>query len=92
VDLLCIPHSAPNPKGANRMIAFYLGPKVSATNAAYNLVATGNQAAREFVPRNVLNDAAVYPPDSVLSALPFLKDLGDAEKLYDTAWEGVVKA
>ncbi len=92
VDLLCIPASAPNPEGANQLIAFYLGPKVSAANAAYNLVATGNQAAAEFVPKDVLEDPAVYPPEAVLSSLVFLKDLGEGEKLYETAWDGVVKA
>ncbi len=89
VDLLCIPRSAPNPAGANRFIAFYLDPKVSATNAQHNLVATGNQAARKFVPPAVLEDPAIYPPDALQSKLAFIEDLGDAERLYDEAWQRV---
>ncbi len=89
VDVLCIPRSAPNAKGANRFMAYYLDPKVSAANAAYNLVATGNQAARQFVPEAVLSNPAIYPPDSVASKLAFIEDLGDAEKLYDEAWKRV---
>lgn len=92
VDLLCIPRGAPNPEGANRLIAFYLDPKVSAANSAYNLVSTGNEAARAFVPQAVLDDPAVYPPASVLAGLVFLEDLGDDEKPYDEAWQRLTEA
>lgn len=89
VDVLCIPRSAPNPAGANRFVAFYLDPKVSAQNSVHNLVATGNVKAREFVPRAILDNPAIYPPDAVQATLSFIEDLGDAEKLYDEAWKKV---
>ncbi|HEX2706365.1 MAG TPA: extracellular solute-binding protein, partial [Candidatus Lustribacter sp.] len=89
VDLLCIPADAPNAAAANAMIAYYLDPKVSATNAAYNLVATGNLKARDFVPKEVLDDPAVYPPDDVVAELAFLVDLGETEQVYDEAWKRV---
>lgn len=92
VDLLCIPADAPNPSGANKLIAFYLDPKVSAANATHNLVATGNLAARAFVPKEVLDDPAVYPSDAVAKTLVFLEELGESEALYDTAWEALKKA
>jgi spermidine/putrescine-binding protein len=92
VDLLCIPTDAPNPDAANKLIAYYLDPKVSAANAAHNLVATGNLAARQFVPKDILTDPAIYPTDEVAKTLVFLKDLGEAEALYDAAWERVTKA
>jgi spermidine/putrescine-binding protein len=92
VDLLCIPKDAPNADGANQLVAFYLDPKVAATNAAYNLVSTGNQAAREFVPAELLNDPAVFPPESVVAGLAEIKDLGAAGDLYDVAWDRVTKA
>lgn len=91
VDLLCIPKDAPNPEGANRLAAFYLDPKVSAANAAYNLVDTGNRAAREFVPADLRNDPVVFPAASGGPTLVELRDLGDAETLYATAWERVTK-
>ena len=89
VDLLCIPVDAPNPDGANAFAAFYLDPKVSAANAAYNLVSTGNQAAREFVPQELLNDPAMFPPESVTASLVELRDVGAAIDLYDAAWDRV---
>ena len=58
----------------------------------YNLVATGNLAARAFVPKEVLDDPAVYPSDEVAKTLVFLEDLGESEALYDTAWEALKKA
>ncbi|MEZ5094756.1 MAG: spermidine/putrescine ABC transporter substrate-binding protein [Nocardioides sp.] len=45
-DLLCIPVDAPNPEGANKLVAFYLDPEISAMNATFNRVATGNAEAR----------------------------------------------
>ncbi|MFN8081565.1 MAG: spermidine/putrescine ABC transporter substrate-binding protein [Kineosporiaceae bacterium] len=90
VDLLCVPASAPNAGGANRLIAFYLDPKVSAANAAYNLVSTGNQAAKQFVPTQVQDDPAVFPSQDVVDSLVTLRDLGEVEKLYDTAWEALL--
>ncbi len=92
IDLLCIPKDAPNATGANKFAAFYLDPKVSATNVVYNLVSTGNNAAEQFVPKPILEDSAVYPPASVLGKLAFVNDLGDAEKLYDQAWERIQKS
>lgn len=89
VDLLCVPADAPNPDGANALVAFYLDPKVSAANAAYNLLDTGNAAAREFVPQELLADPAVFPPDAVTASLVELRDLGAAIDLYDAAWERV---
>lgn len=88
VDLLCIPAGAPNPKAANEMAAFYLDPRVSATNAIYNLVATGNLAARQFVPPELVADPAIYPPAEKLDSLVFLRDLGkQVDDLYAAAWK-----
>lgn len=86
-DLLCIPKDAPNPEGANKLIAFYLDPAVSAMNAEHNVVATGNAKAQESVPAELLANTAVYPSAEVVATLVDLKNLGDAEDLYAAAWE-----
>ncbi|MGD9960641.1 ABC transporter substrate-binding protein [Nocardioides sp.] len=92
VDLLCIPVDAPNPEGANKMIAFYLDPANSADNAAFNLVDTGNVAARESVPAEVLADPAVFPTAAVAATLVPIKDLDStATDLYGQAWERLTK-
>lgn len=55
-------------------------------------VDTGNQAARDFLPDEILNDPVVFPPDEILDRLFFTADLGDAEDLYDEAWKRVQEA
>jgi spermidine/putrescine transport system substrate-binding protein len=89
IDSLCIPVDAPNPDGANRFIEFYLGPQVSAANAVAAQVDTGNEAAREFIPQDVLDDPVVFPPPEEAERLVFTEDLGDANELYAAGWETV---
>lgn len=85
-DLLCVPKDAPNPEGANELIAFYLDAEVSAANAEFNQVDTANLSARDKLPPDLLSNAAVYPPDSIRTTLVSLSNLGDAEQLYTDAW------
>jgi spermidine/putrescine transport system substrate-binding protein len=89
IDSLCVPTGAPNPEAANRFIEFYLQPEVSATNAVASKIDTGNAAAREFVPAEILEDPAIYPSEADLDRLVFTEDLGADEELYEAAWERV---
>jgi spermidine/putrescine transport system substrate-binding protein len=91
IDSLCIPAGAPNLEAANRFVNFYLQPEISATNAVASQVDTGNAKAREFVPKALLEDRAVFPDSATTSRLVFVSDLGDDEKIYDTEWERVTK-
>lgn len=89
VDLLCIPEDAPNPDGANRFVAYYLDGKVAAQNAVAIRADTGNAAAREFLPEEVLTDPVITPSADVSARLVELRDLGDDEGLYNDAWDRV---
>lgn len=89
VDLLCIPTDAPNPEAANRFIAFYLDPKVSAQNASSVKIDTGNDGARAVLSAAITSDPVVFPPANVASRLVFFRDLGDAEGRYNDAWDQV---
>ena len=88
-DLLCIPKEAPNPEAANRFVAFYLDPEVSARNAEANQVDTGNEAALDEVDEALRDDPAVYPPDDVDRRLVVLQDLGATEDRYRDAWKSI---
>ena len=92
IDSLCIPIAAPNPKGANLFVEFYLTPEISALNSVAAQVDTGNQAALQFVPSEVRDNPAIYPPQDVLARLRFIEDVGEAEKLYQQAWKRVVSS
>lgn len=89
VDLVCVPDDAPNPEAANRLIAFYLDPKIAAQNSVTIRADTGNAAAREFLPQELVDDPAVNPPAEVRARLVELIDLGDDETAYNEAWERV---
>jgi len=92
IDSLCIPVDAANPEGANRFIEFYLRPEISATNAVASQVDTGNEAAREFISAEVLENPAIFPLPETLAVLVFTEDLGDANELYSDAFERVKAA
>ena len=92
IDSLCIPDLSPNPDGANEFINFYLEPEVSASNAVASQVDTGNEAARAFIPQEILDNPAIYPAPETLALLVFTEDLGEDDKLYNTAWVRVKAA
>ena len=92
IDSLCIPVDAANPEGANRFIEFYLQPEVSATNAVASQVDTGNEAAAEFIPAEIFENPAIFPPPETLALLSFTADLGEDDELYSDAWERVQEA
>ena len=92
IDSLCIPVDAGNPQGANEFIEFYLGPEVSATNAVASQVDTGNEAARAFIPAEILGNPAIFPPPETLATLRFTQDLGEDNRLYEDAWVRVQEA
>jgi spermidine/putrescine transport system substrate-binding protein len=92
VDSLVIPVDAPRPANSHRLISFYLEPEVAAANSNFVKVDTGNAAARDLLPDEILDDPAIFPPDSTLDALFFTVDLGEDEELYETEWERVQEA
>jgi spermidine/putrescine transport system substrate-binding protein len=92
IDSLCIPVDAGNPDGANQFIEFYLGPEISATNAVASQVDTGNEAARAFIPADILENPAIFPPEETLATLHFTQDLGEDNALYEDAWARVQDA
>jgi hypothetical protein len=52
-------------------------------------VDTGNEAAMEFVPSEVLDNPVIFPPPDVVAVLSFTRDLGAANELYTEAWARV---
>jgi spermidine/putrescine transport system substrate-binding protein len=92
VDSMVIPIDAARPASSYSFISFYLEPEVAASNSVFVRVDTGNEAARAFLPEDVLTDPVIFPPDDVLDALVFTADLGEDEELYEDAWLRVQQA
>ena len=52
-------------------------------------VDTGIEAAREFIPQEILDDPAIFPAPDTLALLVFTEDLGEDNELYEDAWARV---
>ncbi|MDP4090073.1 MAG: spermidine/putrescine ABC transporter substrate-binding protein [Bacillota bacterium] len=88
-DNFVIPKGALHKKNAEVFINFLLDPEVSAAISKEYPYANPNEAAREFIDKNTLNNTTVYPSEKELNIGERLKDLGDTTKLYDKIWAQV---
>jgi len=77
---------APHPNAAYAWLNFIHEPEVQGEETNYNLYATTNDAAKQFVDPAILNDTAVFPPDDVLKNLEGSKDLSGNTQRIDI-WE-----
>jgi len=89
LDSLCIPVDAKNKELAYTFISYLLEPRVSAEIANETLYPTPNEAAYPFVDPKLLNNKEIYLPDEVLRKAEMLRDLGEADALYEKAWKEV---
>ena len=68
-DLWFIPADAPHPDNAHRFLNYLLRPDVAAPIVVETRYATPNLAAIPLVPKEIRDDPAVFPPESVRKAL-----------------------
>ena len=68
-DLWFIPTDAPHPDNAHRFLNYLLRPDVAAPIVVETRYATPNLAAIPLVPKEIRDDPAVFPPESVRKAL-----------------------
>lgn len=88
LDNMAIPKNAPHKALAEKFINFMLTPEIAAKNANFLKYATPNKTALE---NNLINpelkkNPAIYPSPEVFNKLVYIKDVGEANKLYDQAW------
>jgi putrescine transport system substrate-binding protein len=60
-DAMLIPKDAPNPENALLFMNYMLRPDVAADCTNYIYYANGNQASKQFVNKEILDDPAIYP-------------------------------
>jgi spermidine/putrescine transport system substrate-binding protein len=89
VDNLVIPRGAPNKLTAETFINYLLRPEVSANISNFTGYSSPNRAAYPFIEEELLADESLYPPDSILERLEFMKDVGDATRIYNRMWNEV---
>jgi spermidine/putrescine transport system substrate-binding protein len=85
-DSMAIPAGAPNLEMAHKFINYILDPKVGARLSNYNRYASPNEAAKPFITPSDRKNPGMYPPESVMSKLEFIADVGASQRVYDAAW------
>lgn len=92
VDGLSIVKSAANKDAAYAFIDYISQPEVAAKAAKLSKSATVIPAAKALLPKEIAENAAIYPSDERLKKADFILDMGDAMKLYQDGWTKVKAA
>lgn len=85
-DNFVIPQGAPHKKEAELFINFILEPEISAMIAREFPYTNPNVEAHKIMDKAILEDQSAYPPAEVLARGEFLRDVGEAVRVYDEAW------
>lgn len=84
-----VPTDAPNPELAHVFIDYLNDPIVAAEIVNYVAYGTTNQAAIDsgVIPQAMLDTPSVFLPEDMLATMFFTQDVGEAEQLYNDAWD-----
>jgi spermidine/putrescine-binding protein len=87
VDNWCITKTAPHPVAAHAFLNFFMDPQVAGKETAVTYYAQCISAARPYIDPSILNNIAVYPPQSVTDKLEAQKALThEGLQLRDNIW------
>lgn len=86
MDSWVILADAPHVDAAYAFLDFIHRPEVQAEETNYNLYATPNDAAKEFVDPEILSNPAIFPPESAMAGLEGAQDTSSNEQRIDI-WE-----
>lgn len=85
-DNLCVLKSSDHKDEAMSFINFLLEPQTAALITSKVRYASASEEARLFVPKEIAQNPAIYPPAETVSRLEWIKDVGESIKVYDRAW------
>ncbi len=77
---------APHPEASYAWLNFIQRPEIQGEETNYNLYATPNDAAKEYVKPEILNDPAIFPPDEAVAKLEGQQDTSSSTQRNDI-WE-----
>jgi len=86
VDAMLLSSKAPNVDGAYAFMNYILDAKIGAQLAKFINYATPNKASLEVIDEAFKNNRVINPTKEEIDRMVFLKDPGDAAKLFDEAW------
>lgn len=88
-DNFVIPKDAKNVKAAELFMNFIMDTEISAEISHYFPYGNPNTTAYNYIDKSILNDEAVYPPESAVKNGEYLRDIGDAVTEFDRIWSEV---
>jgi spermidine/putrescine transport system permease protein len=88
-DNFVIPRGAKNVTAAELFINFIMEPEISAEISKEFPYGNPNEAAYPYIDEEIMNDPGIYPPEEELRRGEYLRDIGEAIKLYDDIWSEV---
>ena len=88
-DTIAITGQAPNAAAAHQFIDFLLDPQVGGRLSNFNKFATPNKASMPFIDPADAKNPILYPSPETLATMQSLRDVGEADRLYDEAWTAV---
>ena len=77
---------APHPNASYAWLDFIHRPEIQADETNFNLYATPNDAAKEFVDPAILANPAIFPPEDVIANLEGAEDTSGNNQRIDI-WE-----
>ncbi len=85
-DNICVTATSQKKETAQHFINFLLDAQNGAAITNFTYYASPNEAARQFIKKEILEDQSVYPPKEVTDKLEWAKPLGEAVFKYDQIW------
>ena len=83
MDAWVILADAPHPNAAYAFLDFIHEPEIQAEETNFNLYATPNDAAIEFIDPAILANAAIFPPQDVIASLEGAQDTSGNQQRSD---------
>ena len=88
-DNVCIPANSERQATALHFMNYLMDAEVAAAITNFTFYPSPNEAAKEFIDEEVLNNPGIYPPPEVAAKLEWLTDVGDAIFVYDEMWTAI---
>jgi spermidine/putrescine transport system substrate-binding protein len=85
-DNICIPATSEKKATAEHFMNFLLEAENGAAITNYTYYASPNEASREFIVEEILEDPGIYPSQETLDKLEWATPLGETVFVYDRLW------
>ena len=90
LDNICVTAASERYDTAVHFVNYLLDAQVGATITNYTYYGSPNEASKEFILDEILEDPSIYPPEEIQAKLFWLTEVNDeAVKLYDELWTAV---